>query len=865
MASGSAEAAWATLARAARRETAGRSEAEVLLGNLALLRGDAPEAEARFRAAAHRRPGLPAARDGLLESLRRQGRIAEAEALSGQADAMPRADALRAEAAATEDPEAALALLRQAASAAPASPGVRLDLARLLARQGHAGEARALMDATVSARPELIHVAALFAEEDGRPAEAMRLMERVPDRLRSADQVRLLRSLRLKVEIAAALARPPAELGAALLALAGRADQTGEAGLRAARAFIRMGDREGLAEAIRLSLANAHGGTAALRIAFSEMLADAMMPAEAAELARPLVAEPGLAPSQRRQVAALVGPVMAGTAASVPVVVEDEVYRPFQGARDPRVAARIAETVLRRDPRNADARAGAIEAAVALRDLPAAEALLAEGRLLNGSDPRVSFAEARLARAQGDRQRAQTALRLAAEQRRAQIGHDAPVAVASAASSGRRTMLSGDGQGSSFVPLDSNPAGAAAGGVTPSELRASDDPLLSEIGRQLLEVNQEASGRVVPNVTFRARSGNSGLERLREFGGGGEASAPLPGIGGELSARAQAINVDTGRLESNLPNLRRFGTNPAVLPGAFGSLSDAQAAALRPRDQSATGAALGLAYARNGVTVDLGSTPLGFREQTVLGGVEVTPRLSDTLQLRLRGERRSVTDSILSWSGMRDSASGAVFGGVTRSTGRGQLEYFSGRTSVYAGGGYSSITGRNVADNNRLEASAGVGYAVLRSPTYELTTGLDVSYFAYDKNLRNFTFGQGGYFSPQTYIGASVPVDYRERIGNFSYRVGASIGVANFREKSSNVFPNNADLQSALEQRAAADSTIATIYGAQRSTTVTAGVRADLEYALTPTLRVGATARYDRSADFNETRALVYARYRFDP
>lgn len=426
-------------------------------------------------------------------------------------------------------------------------------------------------------------------------------------------------------------------------------------------------------------------------------------------------------------------------------------------------------------------------------------------------------------------------------------------------------MLAGDGQGSSFEPLDANPAGAVAGGVTPSQLRASEDPLLAEIGRQLAEVNEQAAGRVVPNFAFRTRSGSSGLERLREYGGGAEAAMPLPGLGGELSARVQAVNLDTGRLDPSLSNLRRFGTNPVLLPGAAGAVADVQAAALRPRGESITGTAIGAAYARSGVTVDLGSTPLGFHEQRMLGGIEFTPRLSENFQLRLRGERRSVTDSLLSWSGMRDGATGTVFGGVTRTTGRAQVEYFADRISGYAGGGYSSINGRNVADNNRLEASAGIGYAVMRSPTRELTTGLDLSYFAYDKNLRHFTFGQGGYFSPQTYINASVPLDYRERIGDFAYHVGASLGVANFREKSSSIFPTDPGLQSALEQQAASDSSVATRYGSQRSTSVTAGLRADVEYALTPVLRIGATARYDRSADFDETRALVYARYRFDP
>ncbi|MCR0982516.1 cellulose synthase subunit BcsC-related outer membrane protein [Roseomonas pecuniae] len=444
----------------------------------------------------------------------------------------------------------------------------------------------------------------------------------------------------------------------------------------------------------------------------------------------------------------------------------------------------------------------------------------------------------------------------------------------------RRTVLAGsaagDGQGSSFVPIDSNPASAAQVGVTPSQLRESEDPLLSEIGRQLLEVNQEASGRVVPNFAFRARSGERGLERLREYGGGIEAGAPLPGIGGELSARVQAVTLDAGDAGTSTERLRRFGTNPLNLPG-IGITPDGQpiaptalqTEAARVRDTTATGTSLGIAYARNGVTVDIGSTPLGFRESTVLGGVELTPRLAENFQLRLRGERRSVTDSVLSWAGVRDTQSGLTFGGVTRNTGIAQLEYYPGRWGGYIGGGYSSITGHNVADNQRWQAQGGVSYAIVRNPEQELVTGLDLVYFNYEKNLRNFTLGNGGYFSPQTYVAASIPVDWRERRGNWAYRLGGSVGVGYFRERDTAIFPNNPDLQGQLEDRAtsaaASAIVIPTRYNGQSATNFIAGARADVEYALTPTLRVGASGRYDKSADYNEWRALVYARYRFDP
>lgn len=44
------------------------------------------------------------------------------------------------------------------------------------------------------------------------------------------------------------------------------------------------------------------------------------------------------------------------------------------------------------------------------------------------------------------------------------------------------------------------------------------------------------------------------------------------------------------------------------------------------------------------------------------------------MRLRLVGERRSVTDSLLSWAGQRDRLAGRDFGMVLRTGGRGQVE-----------------------------------------------------------------------------------------------------------------------------------------------------------------------------------------------
>lgn len=508
-----------------------------------------------------------------------------------------------------------------------------------------------------------------------------------------------------------------------------------------------------------------------------------------------------------------------------------------------------------------------MDAAIALRDWSRAEALLAEGRRLQPNDPRIPMLEARLARAWGDQRRARRALERAAELRRSQIGLDGTLAVAASgqavppggaqsspalyANPFRRVPLAGQGFGSATQPSGLGPA-------------TTGDPLLLDINRQLSEVREDSSPHVTPSFGIRARSGDQGMDRLMEGSAGVEGSASLPGIGGRLTASATAVSISSGDLEQSLPALRRFGSNPLMLPGLLGTLTPQQAQAASRVDTSASGVALGLAYTRPNLSLDVGTTPLGFPRQDIVGGIDFAPEIGDGLRLRVTGERRAVTDSVLSWAGMRDPMLGQTWGGVTRNTLRAQIEYGAGDAAFYVGGGYSTLGGENVADNARMEAGAGVSYTLYRRPDDELTTGLDVTYFSYDKNLRFFTLGHGGYFSPQSFAAATVPVDWRARSGSFAWRLGASLGITSFREDRTPIFPNDRGLQAALEGRTASEVDVAAYYPGQTKSGLSGGLRGDIEYTLLPQLRVGALLRYDRSADWDEGRGMVYARYRFD-
>ena len=874
---GNLDAAEQSLRRATARDTGDRADADALLGDLALRRGDLAGAEARYRAALGRRPNLGAAATGLYEVLQQQGRFAEAEDLqrrstalsvSGDAGAQ-RAAQLRTEAQRAADPVSAIALLRAAQQADPASPWIRLDLARLLQRQGRRTEAQQVAESPNNS-PEGLYAQALFASEDGRPAEVAGLINRIPVRLRNADMNRLLARSRVDDDVQRAVQLwrngRRAEARAGLFAIAGRPDPTGSAGELAVRAFGTLNDAAGAAEAGRTATAANPRASATARLALASAMLAAGAEQEAVALARQVEQQPGLSGEERRQSLSLqaglairasdrlneqgdqagafdaLAPVLARDPRSVPANLA--LARLYQGANQPREAAEIAEGVLRAEPASLDARFAAVDAAIGARDWGKAEALLLEARAFNGNDPRVALLEARLARAAGNSARALRALEVAAETRRAQVGTPA------AQQGGGGALLADGGFDNPFRRLSRS--GAVGGPIG-----TGADPLSNEIQQELAAVREETAARIQGGIGFRTRSGTAGTGRLQEFSAPVDASIGAGSLGGRITASITPVQIGSDKLDTTTTdNVRSYGSNALALSGTTTQL---QRDRLAPRDTNASGVGVGLAYARSNLAVDVGTTPIGFRQQNVVGGLEFAPSIANGIRLRLTGEQRAVTDSLLSWAGARDPLTNRTWGGVVRTGGRGQVEFGAGPTSIYLGGGYSSFTGANVARNNRYEFGAGLSYTVWRRPEDELQAGLDIVYFSYDKNQRLFTLGNGGYFSPQSYFAVNLPVDWRGRSGDLAWRLGGTVGYQTYREDSASFFPRDSAAQSAL----AASGAVAT-QAARSESGVVGGVRGDLEYSLSPNLRIGGLLRYDRSATWNEARGVLFARYRFD-
>jgi hypothetical protein len=445
---------------------------------------------------------------------------------------------------------------------------------------------------------------------------------------------------------------------------------------------------------------------------------------------------------------------------------------------------------------------------------------------------------------------------------------------------GGQTMLSQYSQATPYIPPKAGytaalpvpqqyAATSRAKPVKAVNVSAEEAALLKEIDA----INDLKRTEVSVEVAGRARSGEKGLSALTDIEIPIEARINTLGLG-QFGLKIIPVVVDAGTLFQNDPAVSgQFGRNAIVVERAryakvpFTTIARQQGLPnVATLDQEAKGVALNLSYELAGVRADIGSSPIGFPVQNVVGGLRWSGS-DDGLSLGIEVARRSVSDSYLSYAGAKDSLYGLTWGGVTRTGIKLDTSYDGEDGGVYASAGYYGLTGKNVAKNSMGEIGVGAYWRAYKTNDFSFTTGLGMTSFFYNKNLRYFSYGHGGYFSPKSYVALGIPLEIAGRKGKLSYQLASSLGVQHFRELSAPYYPNSPADQTELEQFAAANPTIniQTNYAGQTRTAFAFKIGGAAEYQLTPHLFLGGKLSADNSGDFNDTSAAVYLRYSFEP
>nr|WP_245841387.1 cellulose synthase subunit BcsC-related outer membrane protein [Paraburkholderia ribeironis] len=337
---------------------------------------------------------------------------------------------------------------------------------------------------------------------------------------------------------------------------------------------------------------------------------------------------------------------------------------------------------------------------------------------------------------------------------------------------------------------------------------------------------------------------------------------------GHFFAHVDTVHLDAGTLdvsEGNSFTRNTFGTlgaadNLAASLGASAQAIAALFATSRYLHQPATGVALGAGYVSDAWRFDLGTTPLGFPVHYLVGGARYQFDAGPA-SFSVSGSRRPETSSQLSYAGMHDPVTGTVWGGVRRDGIDLHGSVDVGWTSLFAQLGAGMLTGRNVASNQEITLRTGVTVPVYQRVDTRVSTGLVGNVWHYTNNQRFYSFGQGGYYSPQRYLSLGVPIEWAGRRDALNWDVTATLGVSNSYERSAPYYPNG--LPAALAGAPGLDALVNT-GSSTRGVAFSYGLAGIVQYRFNPYLLAGAQVSIDRSHDYAPSSALVYMRYTFD-
>lgn len=338
----------------------------------------------------------------------------------------------------------------------------------------------------------------------------------------------------------------------------------------------------------------------------------------------------------------------------------------------------------------------------------------------------------------------------------------------------------------------------------------------------------------------------------------------LPIADGKGWVRAEQLDMSAGDFVTN-DNGR---VTEAYGTCQVGISKDGDTRGCAESSQSAKGTMMALGWKNSQWEIDLGRTPDTFKVPNWLGGIAYSDKIG-SLGWTLTGSRRPLSNSIVSYAGAKDQLTGTTWGGVT-SNGLtlGLSHDEGGKDGVWASFGQHWLRGQNVENNHKTTAMAGYYYRLVERANHRLRTGLTVMYWGYDRDLSEYTLGQGGYYSPQRYYSIGVPVNYAWRSANWSLSVESSVSWSKAKTYSSNLYPLDNSKQKLDEILGENGYDVVNNPTLEKEGGSSSGigyrVQGLAERRLTENWVLGAGLLYQHSDGYAPSRALMYLRYTFD-
>jgi tetratricopeptide (TPR) repeat protein len=190
----------------------------------------------------------------------------------------------------------------------------------------------------------------------------------------------------------------------------------------------------------------------------------------------------------------------------------------------------------------------------------------------------------------------------------------------------------------------------------------------------------------------------------------------------------------------------------------------------------------------------IGLTPINGEVSAVpVGEIGVTRYLSTGTQITGRLYAQNRTDSLLSLSGNVDPFTGEDFGRAIEIGGEvSALIPISPRWTISTSASAASIVGDDIDTNERYRAQIGISRNINLNNFKYFAVGPSVQFETNSENHDFFTFGNGGYFSPQAFVRTAANLNFQTKERHrFIIRGTASIAFEYIETDDRFILPNS--------------------------------------------------------------------------
>ncbi|MDE1154209.1 MAG: cellulose synthase subunit BcsC-related outer membrane protein [Acidobacteriaceae bacterium] len=350
------------------------------------------------------------------------------------------------------------------------------------------------------------------------------------------------------------------------------------------------------------------------------------------------------------------------------------------------------------------------------------------------------------------------------------------------------------------------------------------------------------------------RSGQPGIDRLASLTVPFEVSFAL-GKTARLSLVPEAVFLDAGKF-----------TFPTTYVGEpiLGTLYDSQTSGNFQQFASGVGGELQLTT--NTFAGAIGYTPYGFPVSNLIGRAKWRPGNS---HFTLFGGRDAVKQTMLSYAGMRDpnpSSNGNIWGGVVSTGGGVRFDAGDEKSGLYLQADGADLTGYHVLENHEFSGTMGAYFRVATWEDYgSLNIGGTLYGSHYQYNERGYTYGLGGYFSPNVYFLASLPISWTGHWKeHLHYTINGAIGIQTFQEDTQYYFPLASDAPAQATVPAAACNPFCGL-NLNSNTGLNYSIDSQVAYQVNEHWYVGGFLTGNNTNNYNYVSGGAFARYTFRP